>query len=424
MTENYQEIIDSSIEEVITNMKNSGGEFDAAKLQPVMRQVRELMMYNQDAPVNRILDVLIEDYLQLNEKMVEQDLTPGISSSIKILGGPEVNVYRGYTDITEDKKPIDENTRFDLASITKIFTALTLLKDSELNLIDLNKKVREIDPSFNLNVSLNELLRFYHEIRTPGRIDEDGMTKEQAIERLQNATVSRSGIHLYSDIPYMIAKLITNEADEKFNQYFVQDLNLKQTGYEVASDDMITGGSLQQGLDLVHDPKARIIDHAGHAGVYSTSKDLNKLFEGLATLNFINMDSIKEMIRPIIKEDYVVQATNKNPDGENVPVTRGMLYKKHPLGLQKTEVLPMESDISMAISGMTGTWFNMDFENGVSANILTNPFSGNGRGKDYPWTLDKLKETQFDAILKIKMVQKIYEKLYGKTDEFNVNITK
>lgn len=426
MEENYEQIIDDSIESVLCQLADNGGQLDNEHIQSIVLHVKQLLLNNCGIGLDRIMDVLIEDYVRLNEKMVDDGLTPGIASAIKIKNGPEVEVYRGYTSTNENKQPINSSTRFDMASVTKLFTALQLLKDQELNMIDLNKTVKQLDPEFNLDITLNELLRFYHEIRTNGRI-ENQATKEEAIELLKNPTVARSGVYVYSDIPYMIAKLITPNANEDFVKYFNQELGLTNTGYEVNDSDVITG-SFKDQMDMIHDPKARIIDHAGHAGVYSTARDMIKLSDELGKLTFLNMDTILELIRPIIKNDYVSQVIKKDDNGNDVigdvAVTRGMLYKQHSLGLQKTEVMPAQGKHAMAITGFTGTWVNMDIDNGMYSTILTNPLSGDGKVKGYVWKLDELKQLQFDTMVKLMMVVKVYENYYGKTETFESRISR
>ncbi len=413
--ENYEKIIDASIDEVLNSFEKNGGTFDNERLQKVLFQTKQILLNNKDAELSRIIDVLTEDYIRLNEKLVETNLTPGIASSIKLEDGPEINVFRGYTSTNDDKKAIDAKTRFDIASVTKLFTALQLLKDQELSRIDLDKKVSEIDPSIKLDIPLKEVLKFYHEIRTNGRIDAAKDEKE-AIDLLKNATINRSGVYVYSDIPYMIARLIMDQPDETFKKYFQEELGLKNTGYEVKEEDTITGGS-KDCLNEIHDPKARMIKNAGHAGIYTTTGDLVKLFDGLVKLTFINKKSLVELTTPVIKQDYITQEVMVKGEKVNrkVAVTRGMMYKSHPKGIAVTEVLA-EQGTAFASSGFTGSYVNMDIDNGMTFNFLTNPLSGEGKMAGYVWTMDELKKAQFDALLKLKIIKSVYKNLNQEVD--------
>lgn len=421
----YNNIIVDSVVDTIEELELNGGEL-SRHTQTVINQVVELLRNNQGVDIKKLLDVLVEDYVRANEVFVENGFTAGIASSIDLIDGPSISVYRGYTSTKEDKKEIDEKTRFDIASVTKLFTALMLEKEKELGNIDFNKTVKEIDPSFNLDVKLDELLRFYHEICTNGRLDTAASEKD-AIDLLKNTKVKRSGIHLYSDIPYMVAYQLLDSPTYTFHKYFNEELGLKSTGYNIYSDDVCTGGD-KENLNEVHDPKAKVVSPAGHAGVFTTTSDLNKLFEGLAKMTFISKDSIRDLVRPIIKDDYVNQFIKKDENGndiyKDVPIKRGILYKKHPRGLAVTEVLPEESKYAIAASGFTGSYMNMDFENGISFNFLTNPISGNGKIKGYVYKMDELKQSQFDTALKIKILEKVYQKLYGPNELAKIKIKK
>lgn len=423
--DNYRTTISESLLEIMEEIEINGGELSDSTLDAI-KQTIELLINNPDVDINRLLDVLVEDYVRINERLVENGFTPGIASSIDLLDGPAISVYRGYTSVSDDKKEINEKTRFDIASVTKLFTALMLEKEKELGNIDFNKTVKEIDSSFNLDVKLDELLRFYHEIRTNGRID-NASNEEEAIDLLKNAIVVRNGIHLYSDIPYMIASKLIDSPVYTFHKYFNEDLGLKSTGYNIYDDDICTGGN-KENLNEVHDPKAKVVSYAGHAGVFTTTSDLNKLFEGLAKMTFVSKDSIRDLVRPIIEEDYVNQFVKKDENGNDVyrnePIKRGILYKKHPKGLAVTEVLNEESDYAMAASGFTGSYINMDFENGISFNFLTNLISGNGKIKGYVYKMDELKKQQFDTAIKIKLVCKVYQKLYGTNELVHKKIKK
>ena len=78
---------------------------------------------------------------------------------------------------------IDENTLFDVASITKLYTLILLFNLEKNGFIDLNAKIKDINPDFqNLDdFTLNDLVRLHGEFRTNGNI-RDAKQKKRLIK--------------------------------------------------------------------------------------------------------------------------------------------------------------------------------------------------------------------------------------------------
>ena len=98
---------------------------------------------------------------------------------------------------------VKENSVFDLASLTKLFTGLCALKLKEEGLLDTGRSVFSYDSRFAglKDVTVDQIMTFTTELKTPGRVDEC-RDREEAL-RCLFGTVS-TGVpkgRAYSDIP-------------------------------------------------------------------------------------------------------------------------------------------------------------------------------------------------------------------------------
>lgn len=383
--------------------------------------------------IDELAKICSQNVVEVAEEMLEKQLCRGLSGAMKLGDGITVLICRGTTNLVNDKitmsSPITETTRFDLASITKLFTSIQLLKNQEMGKLDLNQTLKEYNPEFKLNVPMKEILTFNYDIKTNGRINEVASTEEEALKMIQHMKIEEVNTHLYSDMGYIAVNKANPDHVEEFKKYFNDEMGLQYTGYEIDEKDIVTGGTLDH-LRCVHDPKARIIHHAGSAGVFSTSLDLVKLYDALRD-GFLSVESLKEMIDPTLDPKYITEdmmyLLDENGDlkldskGNKIPITRGMEYRWHELGFAHSEVAPSESDHAFSATGFTGTWMTIDPvdytdpKTWMTANILTNPISSSETGQKpagYVWNLDELKEQELKTLYSLLALQKIYENIY------------
>lgn len=331
-----------------------------------------------------IYNKIIEAYLKIVKGI--SMLVPGLSTGIKD-SKSKVSIYTYDGKTKENGVNIDENTRFDLASSTKLFTAIEALKLAEEGRFDLDKLVSDYKNGkyTNLNISVEEMAKFIYELRTDGRLDEkDGkLSLEEIQRRLSSTNIAKKNTFIYSDIPFIILKDIMPKSDEYFKKYFNEEMNLLQTSYD-RSFGALTG---MRDNETVNDPKARVMEsyklYPGHAGIFSTSYDLVKLFEALDK-GFLSDESVTKLITPALDNPILLNsdgtiAYTKNKDGivtgvKNVNRAFGVYYK-HPEGIRVNEMVDVMGDRSFAIAGFTGSWATFDLQNGLTANILANPLS-------------------------------------------------
>lgn len=382
----YLEIITEEEYKLINELVQNGKLQEYHYLVEMFDQEKEALANSMNKTPSEIYDVIIYDYLKTVKGI--SMLVPGLSTGIKdARSGVNIYTYDGKT--TQNGLYIDENTRFDLASSTKLFTTIEALKLAEEGKFDLDKNVSEYRNGkyANLNIPVEKMAKFYYDLRTDGRLDEKNreLSFDELQRRLVNTKIIKDHTFIYSDIPFIILKDLFSEADEYFRNFFNEEMNLLQTSYD-RSFGVLTGGKDGE-LNLVHDPKARVMEryslNPGHAGIYSTSKDMVKLFDSLNN-GFLSHESIMTMITPALDVPVLLNSDGtvmykKNKEGFITgvwAVNRGMgVYYKHPEGIRVNEIVDVTSDKSFAIAGFTGSWATFDLENELTANILANPLS-------------------------------------------------
>lgn len=368
----YEKIID---EQITTMLKNNF--LDKEMLNDYLLQVKGKLLTMMNCDYKEVVESFLTDYLEEIQKL--QKIVPGLSTAIKDNNnGLELYTYNG--NVSTSGLLIDEDTKFDLASVTKFFTTTMALKLAEEGKFCLEKNVSDyLGGKYKyLKIPVDQMLRFYYSLKTDGRVDEKDLTLEEINRRMINTKIMKEGTFEYSDIPFIILKDILPQADENFKKYFYDALDMKQTGY--APDGVVTG-SLEHSLPIPHDPKARNFRrfniNPGHAGVFSTSKDLVKLFDGL-NAGFLSDEMLDKLVTPALNEPYLMEDGHfvYKKTGEIVNINRGLtVCIQHKDGFLGSEVSPMLSPKAFSMIGFTGTYVTFDLDNGITANILTNPLS-------------------------------------------------
>ncbi len=410
----YKSIITREEYKLVNELVSNGKLKEYRYLIDMFEDEKYLLLEMMDKNPTDIYNEIIKDYLKIVKGI--SMITPGLSTGIKdSKSGVSIYTYDGET--FENHK-IDENTRFDLASSTKLFTSIETLKLAEEGKIDLSKNVSQVNSKYkNLNIPIEKMAKFYYDLRTDGRLDEDISLKELE-KRLYSTKVNLDNTFLYSDIPFIILKDLLPSADDYFKKYFNDEMNMLMTSYD--NFGIITGSKDNN----IHDPKAKIFEkyniYPGHAGIYSTSRDLIKLFDSLNN-GFLSSNSIKKLITPV-HDNFVLLNDDgslkfkKDKDGNDIGiynVTRAMgVYIKHPEGIRASELTDALSNEAFAITGFTGCYAAFDLKNGLSANILANPLS-NDNVKEF--LIDNNLYTIEDCHKKFKDGVKF--KVYGKVSQ-------
>jgi len=190
-------------------------------------------------------------------------------------------------------EPMTLDTIFDIASLTKIFTASAIVQLAERGLIRINVPVSTYIPEFGKNekekITIEQLL-----VHSSGLIadnpEEDYMFGyEKAFENIYNlAPLQEPGTKfIYSDVNYIVlGELIKKISGQTLDTYIQENILNKLTMHEtmfVPEESLYPRIAPTEYRDntiirgQVHDPRAYLLSGiAGHAGLFSTARDLAK----------------------------------------------------------------------------------------------------------------------------------------------------
>ena len=386
LKEEYQGIIIEEMYKIIYELVINGKLKEYHSIVEMFMDEKEELTSMIDKSPEEVYATIIKEYLMKVEGIAK--LVPGLTTGIKDAKvGTEIYTYSGKTK--ENGEKVDEYTRFDIASVTKLFTTTLALKLSEEGKFSLDRLVSSYKGGKYkyLNIPAEEMAKYYYELRTPGRLD-DVFSKNELNKRLSETSVVKEKTFVYSDIPFIILKDIIPDSDEYFKKYFNDEMKMLNTSYDYFG--FLTGGEEDE-LNMVHDPKARVMErygiNPGHAGVFSTSRDLVKFSDALRN-GFLSDNSLKKMITPVVKTPMLldengnpIMKRDKNGNAiEPINILRAMgVQIKHPEGIRVSDFPLSVSDTAFVMTGFTGSHMVVDLKNGLTTNILANPISDNGQ---------------------------------------------
>lgn len=239
-----------------------------------------------------------------------------------------------YTDddFTEMEHPVEmqKDTIFDLASMSKLFTATAVMQLWDQGKFDLDDPVAHYIPEFAANdkedVTIKQLLTHTSGFRPdpPTPLYEiDGDRQDRLDYVLKEPLQNPPGTHyVYSDINFMtlgvlVERLSGQREDHYVHEHIVAPLQMTDTLYNPPKSLKDRIAATEYAADIgrgliwgkVHDPNAWALDGvAGHAGVFSTAHDLT-IF-GQMMLN----KGTYQGERVLSKQAFKLMDTNWNED--------------------------------------------------------------------------------------------------------------
>jgi uncharacterized protein YbbC (DUF1343 family) len=234
-------------------------------------------------------------------EVVEQEIASGrLPGAVITIGRHDRVAYRrafGAAAVIPRPMRMRTNAIFDLASLTKVFTATAVMQLVEDGRLALDRPVAAYWPEFASSgkdtITVKELLT--HTSGLPPDIDLAGLrSKASLVERIvTEKLVNPPGTQFhYSDIGFVVlGELIQRVSGEPLdvyvNRHIFKPLGMRDTGFRpaAAKQRRIVPTDMENGLlrwGVVQDPIAHLMDGvAGHAGVFSTADDLTKFSEML-----------------------------------------------------------------------------------------------------------------------------------------------
>ncbi len=357
-----------------------------------------------------VMDVIntYKDYSleELREKLYEQshieenirdfiyrkEMAPGIVFTYGTDKYRESVVAKNRQEVTLDSngnivpavEKMTEDTIFDLASVTKMFTSLSILKLVSMGIIDLNDKITKYAPEFkNLEgVSVFDLMSFGVPLKTNGRLDR-ASSREEAEKILFDIAVDQENNNLrpYNDMGAMVLKYVVEHASgmdfyDFVDKNILRKLEMNDTNVVVPKEKLsrvastnLDGKYYKDGnffitteapKGVAFDPKAQIMGQSdgvlsGHAGMFSTVDDMAALAKGILNGQVLDDKYIEMMAKNRTGREYF----DDNDLKHYVQYLGLLCYSKNP-ELSSSEVYHALSGRTFASAGWTGTQLTVD----------------------------------------------------------------
>lgn len=237
----------------------------------------------------------VKEFEDLMNKAVFDGVFPGctVGIIIKNKDGFQENFYSfGSRALYPNEVKNDVDTIYDMASCSKVIsTTSCLFKLLEMGKIRLYDYVSLYLPDFkNTDITIWDLMT--HTSGLPeGLAGAWGFNKQEIYDGIMNIEKKyekNSGIH-YSDVGYLTLGLVVEKVsgmglDEFAKKYIFEPLEMKDSGYNPKFDKRIAPTEERENgkidLGYVHDEMAHnFLGVAGHAGLFSTVKDISHFIE-------------------------------------------------------------------------------------------------------------------------------------------------
>lgn len=332
---------------------------------------------------------------ELIEKLTEKNIIPAVSVAIGHKGNIIYSNSSGI--ISESGNRITNESRFDIASMTKILTGICFMKFIEKKLIGLYDPICNFFSEFNTKKPIEKngvtigwcdasKVTWYHVLtHTSGM----GWTRPKTRPSLPNLNKGledifrlpfayQTGEHIiYSDIPIILMGIVMErisgkKLDELIKNEVCIPLKLNHTGFRRISNCLSSRKDIvptendtlfrkRRIWGEVHDENAFLLDGvAAHAGIFSTAEDMCTL--AMAYAHCLEYDD------GILKNETVKMMINENEEEEGD--RRGLMWQLS--GSGKNAYTRFLSSKAYGHAGFTGCFLWNDPEKDLSIVFLSN----------------------------------------------------
>lgn len=331
-----------------------------------------------------------KDILSEIDPLMEDAVNKGMfaGGTVLVAQGDKILYHRSFgyavkyadehkTLVNEPVKATNE-TIYDLASISKIYTAMAVMKLVEDGQLDLDAPVSRYLPSFRTpekqQITVRQLLTHTSGLPASLPLDSHLISQNNQLMRLQNVKpVEKPGTKvIYSDVGYIVLGQLVERVsgmplDQYMNLHIFQPLQLKSTSFRPPQNQRkrIAATEVQRELGRglvwgeVHDENAWAMNGvAGHAGLFGTAEDLWKVAKCFLPINQKSMVLSKEVSLSMGKH-----------------LTKGIEGPQRGLGFEWGQDWYMGSfaaEGAFGHTGFTGTSFFIAPNEGIVVILLTN----------------------------------------------------
>lgn len=298
--------------------------------------------------------------------------------SVSVVQGEKILLENGYGISSSNGSPVDKDTVFPLASVTKVFTSLLILKLQEEGKLKLDDPVDKYIQEFNLQTTKKPTLRdlithragipsdlFYGFTEASGK---DGIPigyrKLPEILKTSHPTYEPKTAVSYSNLGYSLLAIVIERVSGKTLEEYASEklfipLDMKRTSFLSVCKENCSNGYYKS--KEVKIPKIRDL---GAGSLSSTASDETKILKML--LNGGTYESKTIFKSATLSEMYVVQNSDSLYDGTfkiGLPYWIRREGTKTPLHTHGGDLPPFHS------------FFLLDIKNKIGITINTNTLS-------------------------------------------------
>lgn len=223
--------------------------------------------------------------------------------------------------------PCTADTLYDIASLTKVYTATLVYLAHEEGSLDLDARIADLDRRFaNLqDTKIIDLLSHRQDVWTHGYLG-DARTKEEFYQILSSAYI-KSPTPTYADVHYIILSTILEglyqlDFADLLQTKLLDRLRLTQTTTSPVGSNIAANSDPPHDLGLVHDPKARTARPlgitTGHAALFTTGRDLLSFLETFLDDALLSPATLQQMLTRDRGNPYNHMGTRPVDDRETV----------------------------------------------------------------------------------------------------------
>ena len=361
-------------------------------------KMEKISEYKPGIEVKRVLPEAVGANNNYIERFMESAIKDSAWPGGVLLAAKNGNIFyhKGHGFHTyESKKPVRSSDIFDLASITKVISTTSgIMKLVDKNKIDLDKPVVSYLPNFKgkkkkykkqkSEITVRDLLSHSSGLPAFKQYFKMEKTREVILENIYDTEPVREkgDTTIYSDVGAIILGELIEKASGLPLDMFVDSLIFEPLGMgttfynppeekikRVIPTEIDPKGNLIHGY--VHDENAHSLGGvAGHAGLFSTAKDLAIFSQMMLNKGLYGW-------KRIFKQETVDLFTTR---ANLVSQSSRCLGWDSPSGASSGGVYL--SDASYGHGGYTGTTLWIDPDNEIIVILLTNAVHPNRKNKD------------------------------------------
>jgi CubicO group peptidase (beta-lactamase class C family) len=346
----------------------------------------------------------VNSLTELFKAALEQDIGSGIAASYGYFNSAPTDLYAGKTSHLADAGLITSNTRFDLASLTKILATTSLyMVWVDAGLVDVDAPIEIYLPEeakahpLLAKLTIRQLLShtsglsawkpFYEDMKSHFGLNLPYVSLEARYQRFFEDVFSFDpetgpGVQaVYSDLGFLILGYMAEKLGKKRFDHLVQEqvwskipgcelhfrpvmmdaegerYRIRITGESVAMTEECPWRGLLQGQ--VHDDGAWSMGGiCGHAGVFGTLNDVKFWMQALVNGKICSYATLEAFSKEVILNNGT---GSRRTMGFDMPALNGTGTTAFAL-----------SPTSIGHLGFTGTSLWMDLDRGFGAILLTN----------------------------------------------------